>query len=180
MGINSLKSKYILFILVIISFFRDVNSNNNKIISLEKSSNSSKCQIAICNSDRGTCYWDKCICFQGYTSLKKTKFYCDYKMKNHIIALLLEFFFHFGAGYLYIENYKISGFKCIYFVFLILVFYLFYYFFNGKINDIQKHRLVFLLICYLFCLAIYFLWNIVDWILFLSNILKDGNNIKMI
>ena len=58
----------------------------------------------------GKCVDGDCICFEGYASnISKLKTYkkksqvvfCEYKLKEHIVAFLLETFFVIGIGHLY-------------------------------------------------------------------------------
>ena len=157
---------------------QDYNISKNETLSQEMDTETLKCGANNCANDKGICYLDKCFCYKDYESIKSSDIYCNYARKNHFVALLLEFFFPFGAGHLYTESYLISGLKLLYSVLLIFFFYL-YYNSNVETNNIKKHILVFMIVFYLFCLSLYLIWNIIDWILFGFNIYKDGNYIAM-
>ncbi len=137
------------------------------------------CGAINCNAERGVCYMNTCYCFNGFTSLKGRDAYCDYKMKNHYVALLLEFFFPFGAGHFYAENYLLGSLKLAFVLFLIISICLFYNYFTGDVSNIKTNKLIYLINTFLFCLAVYLVWNLVDLLLFGLNIYKDGNNINM-
>jgi hypothetical protein len=156
-----------------------ISLSQSKNLYLDESETKQICGTNNCNAERGVCYMNTCYCLNGFTSVEGRDIYCDYKMKNHYVALLLEFFFPFGAGHFYAENYLLGSLKSAFVLFLIVSVCLFYNYFTGDLTNIKTNKLVYLIITYLFCTAVYLIWNLVDILLFGLNIYKDGNNIKM-
>ena len=78
------------------------------------------CNQFICKE--GNCIGDTCVCDYGYTTLKQSNsnFQCDYKRKERIVAVFLEFFFPIGIGHFYIGNYLTGIIKLSLFIVILL------------------------------------------------------------
>jgi hypothetical protein len=89
--------------------------------------------------------------------------YCTYKRKRQLIAFLLEFFLGgFAAGHWYTGQYIIAPFKVLGFIFYL-----------GSLIEIDKHSFPYII------LVLFWVWQIVDCILYGINIYKDQNKVGL-
>ena len=126
-----------------------------------------------------------CICNTGWVSNLEDKVKCCYSRKLQSIAFLLEFIFGFGCGHFYIGNYNIGMIKFISylincFIFCLSSFIMFYLESNfykestvgSSVKEKSGNKISSLFL--LMSLSIYFIWQIVDGVLFGMNFYTDG------
>jgi hypothetical protein len=137
-----------------------------------------QCTFTTCPPTRGTCVENKCICFEGYTTLPEPfQPHCNYKQKSKLLAFFLELFFPVGAGHLYAGRtisalIKLFSFLMIIFSFccnLCLV-----------ILSIEQKFLICPSLVFLLALVTWIVLEAVDLVYFGFGIYKDGNDIEMI
>jgi hypothetical protein len=129
------------------------------------------------NCKEGNCFDNLCVCDYGYTTLKNspTNIQCDYKKKERIIAVLLEFFFPIGIGHFYVGKYFTGLLKLSLFVIILLSIStgicFSYYSKNSVIAPF-----------FILCLStlIFVIWYLVDIVKFSFGYYLDGNGIELI
>lgn len=180
-----MKIKYLfqitLFTIVLISFVTSKRHHNTEGINvLEKTYNqipdSSLCNTTICPEDKGMCTLDNiCFCYQGYVSIysKNLVTRCDYKQKEQIIFLLLEFLISFGLGHFYAGRYYFGAVKCLFDV-VIMSVYCFCHALNNSEKALAKEAKIKLLLMFMFTT-----WQVIDAIGIGMNYYKDGNGIAL-
>jgi hypothetical protein len=138
----------------------------------------SQCSFTNCPPTRGSCVENKCICFEGYTTLPEPfQPRCNYKQKSRFIAFFLELFFPVGAGHLYAGRIVSALIKLFSFMMIVCSFCCNLCFIFLSLE--QK---------FLICPSIIFILALVTWIIlegidlvcFGMGIYKDGNGIELI
>ena len=154
----------------------------------------SECNISNCPYPNGVCYKNSCICSEMFYTYKdntaSNQQYCNYDRKNHIYAVLLEFFFGIGIGHIYARNYFLGFYK--------ILFWFTIYLFNwgtkcnGNCNfscnsenqNIQSqtlHKTSRRMVYVSFRLILILIaWYLFDLIMYGANIYTDGNGEKLI
>jgi hypothetical protein len=90
--------------------------------------------------------------------------YCSYKRKKQLTAFLLEFFLgQVAAGHWYTGQYIIGAFKVFGFILYL-----------GACSNIDKNEGLAII------LVLFFIWLLVDWILYGINIYKDQNKVALV
>ena len=118
-----------------------------------------------CPNGQGFCYQNECICIYGFMTFNPPQspeipIYCNYRQKNRIIPLILEFTFP-PTGLLYLRKIKHAFIKFILFI-MIFIF--------------RSLRSAFALIFAL----LFFLLQIVDLFTIAVGSMKDGNGIPLL
>ena len=133
------------------------------------------CNKFICNN--GNCFNNKCICDYGYITLKKRKstISCDYKQKERIIALFLEFFFPIGVGHFYVGNFLLGILKLSLFIIILLSIS------TGICFSFYSKQYV-IVPFFILCLSIliFIIWYLVDIFKFTFGLYSDGYGEKLL
>ena len=137
-----------------------------------------ECNDETCNQKNGKCVDpNKCVCDIGYSNYKLKSYHktCSYKLKNQIIAFLLEFFLWFGIGHFYCMRYLMGIIKlCT--VLLIIIFDCTMKNIKFKSNKARNCINIFIYCLYF----ILILWQIFDVCMFGMNKYKDGNGVPLL
>ena len=137
-----------------------------------------ECNDQTCNQKNGKCVDpNKCVCNLGYSNykLKPSNKTCSYKLKNQIIAFLLEFFLCFGVGHFYCLRYLMGIIKLCSFI-VIIIFDCVMKNIKYKSNKARNGITVFIYCLYF----ILILWQIFDICMFGMNKYKDGNGVPLL
>lgn len=187
-----MKFKFIIFQFIIFQL-KNIKLNNVCLPT-------SKCNGTISCSENGHCFYDlmkvfsnnidsnnvsfiTCICDRGYTDdPKNPDIKCCYKKKSQFAAFLMEILIGFGAGHLFIQNYTLGIIKLCFQVTACcsccLIGFCFCYKTN-KHNEEPSNKQIFLNVLFLFGILLFFIWQLIDLVLFGINYYKDGNGIEM-
>ena len=87
--------------------------------------NTNFCNEKICPSDKGICTLDNlCFCDEGYLTIfvENETTFCNYKQKDQMVFLLLEFLVSFGIGHFYAGRYIFGAVKCAYDLIIMSIF----------------------------------------------------------
>ena len=162
-----------------------------------------KCGSIYCNSNSNcNAHVNMCSCFYGWTNKNYTNGmtsmsfnkmdntnpttptvieYCTYKQKNQLTAFLLEATLSFGIGHYYSGNYIIAAFKMFSLLFSYCGCFSLFFILGCKKsvgNGQYTEKILFFVSC-ITCCCIYFLWQIIDIILYGMNYLKDENVMEL-
>jgi hypothetical protein len=124
---------------------------------------------------------EKCYCNEGWYTNTGDPVDCCYQQKSQTVAFLLEFFFGFGLGLIYIGQIKLGFIKLICYSFFCCSCYTIACCFCCREVELQNKNnsqrvLNFLLI---FSVSGYFMWQFVDVILFGLNFYLDGSGVPL-
>ncbi len=144
------------------------------------------CNSSNCLPPHGTCTnKNTCTCFSGYANFTpagqpKSNKYCNYERKNQLTAFLLELFFPFGVGHLYLGEIVLGLIK-MGVILIIPVTFIILLFCGGLKSDASEGSGC----CYLILIGLLYLdmitgciWQVVDLILLVLNNYNDSNGIK--
>jgi hypothetical protein len=149
------------------------------------------------NCDSQTCFYPYgicinstvCLCTPDYADLRSTfsnftqyhelglkdKFFCSYRKKKVIIACMLELFLPLGLGHFYVGNYVKAWIKLSYntFIYTLGIFL----HLNEKCKREEIYYDIILILLFLICITP--VWNMIDFILFISGYYKDGYDVDL-
>jgi len=169
---------------IILLFFFNYNKFFQRILNnLKEENNITKCKL-YCNEKGGICTNNNltCICKPDFDTIyiKDPIILCNYKKFNKYYSAFTELFIGFGFGHFLCDR-ILSGYirliiqltTC----FILSCFFSISVRINYEFNDSTVLNKT---ILYSFCIIfIILIWRIVDFILFITNKYKDGNNIKL-
>lgn len=152
---------------------------NNNLTNSVNQCITTQCGDYNCNSNSFCLNNQICLCNPGYTSNPFDNLdQCCYQKRKQIKAFLLEFFVSFGAGHFYAGRNGIGGAKVFLFLFCITL----NIFVFGVIKCYkQAGKLWHLLssVSLAISLSCYFLWQLIDMIMFGLNKYVDGNGVDL-
>jgi hypothetical protein len=149
------------------------------------------------NCDSQTCFYPYgmcinstvCLCTPDYADLRSTftnlteypelghkdKFFCSYRRKKVIIACMLELFLPLGLGHFYVGKYVKAWIKLSYntFIYTLGIFL----HLNEKCKREELYYDIMIVLLFLICITP--LWNMIDFILFISGYYKDGFDLDL-
>ena len=177
------------------NFFNYFDEFNTIIIrNLQSNSNSNDSTCKVINCGTLTCnvnsicntQFNNCTCPYGYSTNNSTNNsnpiqYCCYKQKSQLTAFLLEFFLSFGIGHFYSGNYAIGSVKMFLMLFTCLCCISLVFILGCKKsigNGQYTEKILWFASC-IICFCLYFIWQIIDIVLYSLNILKDENNVEL-
>jgi hypothetical protein len=141
------------------------------------------CGDLICaQDDKATCLDNKCECKEGYSTVEDSLFHCCYIQKSFKTAFLLELILSFGLGHFYRGATYLGLIKfLIYFLFVSSFTLLFIKYFRIKKKRLAKPIDFNLLTTLNGLLAIctYISWQMIDLILFFSDVYQDENGVAL-
>jgi hypothetical protein len=148
--------------------------NTTTIVNVTQSLNP-LCNKYICKE--GECTDGVCVCNYGYTTLKHSNSYmqCDYKRKERIVAVLLEFFFPIGIGHFYVGNYFLGILKLSLFIVILISISTGICFSYYSKNSVLAPFFV-------LCLSIllFIIWYLIDLVKFTFGLYLDGHKEKLL
>jgi hypothetical protein len=156
----------------------NTNSKNSDINNTNNFDPNQPCNFTTCSPTQGSCVENKCLCFEGYTTLPKPfEPHCNYKQKSKFIALFLELFFPVGAGHLYAERTISALIKLFTFMLIMCAFCCnLCFIFVG----LEQKFLICPSIVFILALITWLILQGIDLVCFGFGIYKDGNGIEMI
>ena len=134
------------------------------------------CNNTICPSDRGMCTLDNiCFCHPGYVTIysKDIETRCDYKQKQQIVFLVLEFLISFGVGHFYAGRFYFGLVKLAFDILIFSVYCCCHALKNTE-AALSKEAKIRILLMFLFTT-----WQVVDAIGIGMNYYKDGNGVAL-
>ena len=155
---------------------RHHNSDGLNLLEYNRIPDLSLCNSTICPSDRGMCTLDNiCFCHPGYVSIysKDIDTRCDYKQKEQIVFLVLEFLISFGVGHFYAGRFYFGLVKCAFDILIFSVYCCCHALKNTE-AALSKEAKIRILLMFLFTT-----WQVVDAIGIGMNYYKDGNGIAL-
>jgi hypothetical protein len=142
---------------------------------------SNACNTDNCPSNGGYCKGERCICLDGYLTVKDvmdTK-KCNYKQKQIIVGLVLESFGLIGFGHFYAGRIFYGFVKLILFYVIICYGSQFVIQFMKEASDTETAYYVKLGISTA-CLGVPVLWHLIDLYKWATNQYLDGNGYQML
>jgi hypothetical protein len=143
------------------------------------------CDGSICDDTGGTCINDEiCQCRDEFTTLPIGKNYklCNYERKRSVSTAFLELLVGFGMGHFYCGRNINGSIKLILFMLLCCCCYcsiLAAYKLTEENRQDLNTLVVYLLRIYSIVTNLLIIWQVIDFILFITGVYLDGNNISL-
>jgi TM2 domain-containing membrane protein YozV len=168
-----------------LTLFKSETQGNNfikeeNIIHLNRSLQS-YCNPQDCPASSGFCKGDKCVCLEGFISVKDpiNNKMCNYKQKQVIVSLLMESFGLIGFGHFYAGRIFYGLLKLICFYAIICYGSQFVIQFMKENSDTEAAYYVKLAIS-ASCLGSPIIWHLIDLYKWATNQYLDGNDHAML